>query len=566
MKTLILVLLYSFFTISRLFCQYSVCSQSIVYNPSDANYIESSNPWQLVFEDNFNGNLLNLSKWNLLGANCFDDIPNGYTDICDGVVRFPSYQWYSPNNIVISNGTLKIISKREDPPIKKRYVREWDPRQYNEEWFDYTSAEIDSKLQFSYGRYEIRCKIPNGQGFWPAFWTFGVSAAAPVTVSGVPETTLGSQVSGEIDCFEFFDNQPTRQTTNIHTNDYSDDAPTCYAEIYGDNFTSSFHTFSIVWTPAYIEWWLADQADVAPVLIRRVDKYIPCPDYSGDPYSPFHYPENFPCMNYPDLPYMPTWYVRNNAFPLNTMTTIIANTGMQTNVDLSALPGIFEIDYIRYYQQRPCNDILNLSYPNLITTLNNHTTFHTIQANNINISNASIGNGQQLKLNACNEIVIDQDFDAFAGSDFEVSIDNQYCCTQQGQALRIADNYSSNTDNKSLNTINNIDFKDNLQYLDDERKEKLDVLNTKNEPLKKINSEVDFIISPNPNSGMFNIQSSGSQDFKTEIINTLGEKVYEINNQNKKSAEINISYLPKGMYLVKIICNNNTIIRKVIIN
>jgi beta-glucanase (GH16 family) len=63
-------------------------------------------------------------------------------------------------NSYVSNGTLKIVAKKEryrDQNVTK----------------DYTSARLNSKYAFQYGTVEVRAKLPSGVGTWPAIWTLG---------------------------------------------------------------------------------------------------------------------------------------------------------------------------------------------------------------------------------------------------------------------------------------------------------------------------------------------------------------------------------------------------------
>ena len=61
------------------------------------------------------------------------------------------------DNAYISNGILKIKAKKEsfkDQGVVKQY----------------TSARLNSKFAFTYGRVEVRAKLPKGHGTWPAIW------------------------------------------------------------------------------------------------------------------------------------------------------------------------------------------------------------------------------------------------------------------------------------------------------------------------------------------------------------------------------------------------------------
>ena len=100
--------------------------------------------WQIAFEDNFDGNALDASKWNIqTGDGCPDLCGWGNNEL----------QVYSADNIAVADGTLNITGRREAGG-------------------GYTSARINTlgKFDFLYGRVEVRARIPGGQGVWPAIW------------------------------------------------------------------------------------------------------------------------------------------------------------------------------------------------------------------------------------------------------------------------------------------------------------------------------------------------------------------------------------------------------------
>lgn len=63
-------------------------------------------------------------------------------------------------NSYVSNGTLKIKA------IKEMYSDQGVQKEY-------TSARLNSKFAFKYGRVEIRAKLPSVAGTWPAIWLLG---------------------------------------------------------------------------------------------------------------------------------------------------------------------------------------------------------------------------------------------------------------------------------------------------------------------------------------------------------------------------------------------------------
>jgi beta-glucanase (GH16 family) len=66
---------------------------------------------------------------------------------------------------------------------------------------NYTSGRIKTKVlhEFTYGKFEMRAKLPYGQGIWPAFWMLGNDIDA-----------VSWPACGEIDIMEFVGSTPTK--------------------------------------------------------------------------------------------------------------------------------------------------------------------------------------------------------------------------------------------------------------------------------------------------------------------------------------------------------------------
>lgn len=110
--------------------------------------------WELVFEDNFDGNSLDLKKWN------------------------PTYNWGHTHNhraycdeanVIVKDGKLMLKGEAKKHP-KAPATAKFDGKEIP---VDYTSAAIDTKGHFEvkYGYIEGRFKAPWQKGTWPAFWT-----------------------------------------------------------------------------------------------------------------------------------------------------------------------------------------------------------------------------------------------------------------------------------------------------------------------------------------------------------------------------------------------------------
>jgi len=173
--------------------------------------------YQLVWSDEFNGNSLDLSKWQ-------------YEVNCDGGGN-AELQCYtnSPKNVAVQNGTLVITAIPENINGKQ-----------------YSSGRINTKASaaWKYGRIDFSAKLPNGIYLWPALWmmprdeTYGWWAA-----------------SGEIDIMENRGTQNTQEST-LHyggswpNNVYQGSGP----QRMNFDMTADFHQYSAIWTPTSIQF------------------------------------------------------------------------------------------------------------------------------------------------------------------------------------------------------------------------------------------------------------------------------------------------------------------------
>ncbi len=129
-------------------------------------------------------------------------------------------------NVIVEGGSLKIKAKANGA--------------------GYTSARLKSQglYDFTYGRVEIRAKLPGAQGTWPAIWMLGANFS-----------TVGWPDSGEIDIME----QTGADKNAIHgTVHYSGNSggngPTESTSIA--NASTDFHNYTVEWTDSKIEFFL----------------------------------------------------------------------------------------------------------------------------------------------------------------------------------------------------------------------------------------------------------------------------------------------------------------------
>lgn len=185
-----------------------------------ADTIPFSNYTQLKWSDEFDGKQLNASTW----EHEVNDKGGGNNEL--------QYYTAEPRNAFVKNGNLVIEA------IKENYKT----RQY-------TSARLrtKNKADFTFGRMDIRAKLPKGQGIWPAIWMLPT------------DEVYGSwPKSGEIDVMETVGHKPATLHGTAH---YGPDWPD--NKFIGDtlvlptgDFSDDFHVFSIVWEKDVIRWYL----------------------------------------------------------------------------------------------------------------------------------------------------------------------------------------------------------------------------------------------------------------------------------------------------------------------
>jgi len=165
----------------------------------------------LVWSEEFNGKQLNTSAWTheTGGTGWGNNELQNYTT--------------STKNSFLSGGYLVIEARKEQMGNN-----------------NYTSARIISKDKktFTYGRMDIRAKLPRGKGIWPALWMLGNNISQ-----------VGWPACGEIDIMEYLGHETNKVYGTLHWGPkwdihYSKGGNTTLA---AGHFDESFHVFSLLW-------------------------------------------------------------------------------------------------------------------------------------------------------------------------------------------------------------------------------------------------------------------------------------------------------------------------------
>ncbi len=140
-----------------------------------------------------------------------------------------------PSASVGDDGLLHIVARQVSPGV-------------------YTSARLKSQglFSFRYGRLEVRARVPEAQGFWPAFWTLGNNIA-----------TVDWPASGEQDILERTNaaKDPDWNEGSVHGRGFIGGAGlgTVYNFPAGQT-AAQWHTYGMIWKPGSVAYYVDDPA------------------------------------------------------------------------------------------------------------------------------------------------------------------------------------------------------------------------------------------------------------------------------------------------------------------
>lgn len=187
----------------------------------------------------------------------------------------------SSENVFVEDGKLILRATKKD-----EYTIH-----YNADGSDivkkYDSGSIATfgKREFLYGKIEMRAKLPKGAGAFPAFWTLGNDFTLDGLVAS--DQGVGWPMCGEIDIMELIGENPDMPGTSDRTvhgtihNGLTEDGDKAQTNTYslpeGQTFNNEYHTFSIIWNPDTIQWYVDDNL-YSTVYITDLD-YFHKPHY-----------------------------------------------------------------------------------------------------------------------------------------------------------------------------------------------------------------------------------------------------------------------------------------------
>ena len=209
-------------------------------------------------------------------------------------------QHYTNNikNSFVSDGTMKIVA------IKENYTVDNSTK-------NYTSARLNSKFGFKYGRVDVRAKLPSTRGTWPAIWTLGTNINEVGNYFGDSEGSIGWPKCGEIDIMEQNGWNKNELIGHFH---YAN--PQGQYTNYGNvtsisNTSGQYHIYSLEWTDKIIR-----------ILVDNKE-FVSLTNDGNVPYDNRHY----------------------------LLLNIAIGGNLGGDIDLSFSQDMMEVDYVRVFQK-----------------------------------------------------------------------------------------------------------------------------------------------------------------------------------------------------------------------
>jgi serralysin len=205
------------------------------FNADDFQYALDTTRLDLTFSDEFNS--LSLQSAGGTWRTSFWDGADGRTLASNEELQVymdDAYLGLGINPFSIDGGILNIHADMASSEVKAATGH------------DYTSGMLSSRDSFAqtYGYFEIKCEMPQGQGTWPAFWMLPADGSWPP----------------ELDVFEALGSDSATVFMTAHSNATGEHTKTGFTSWVGD-VTAGMHTYGVLWTPEDLVWYV-DGAEV----------------------------------------------------------------------------------------------------------------------------------------------------------------------------------------------------------------------------------------------------------------------------------------------------------------
>jgi len=201
-----------------------------VYTQDGYETARSHFGYELEWSDEFDGTALDTDVFNY-------DLGDGCPDLCGWGNNELVVYTDQPEHIWLADGKMVIQATKEGSSN-----------------FKAAKVHTKDKRSFQFGRIDVRAKMPEGQGIWPAIWMLGQNIDA-----------VGWPACGEIDIMELVGHTPKVTHGTAHWGPQGGPNRSSGASFSLDEkFSERFHVFSLVWERDELLWYVDE------MLMHRV--------------------------------------------------------------------------------------------------------------------------------------------------------------------------------------------------------------------------------------------------------------------------------------------------------
>jgi beta-glucanase (GH16 family) len=224
--------------------------------------------WVLTFSDEFDGKELEFPKWSV-------------HDPFGGHSRNRESQAWVEGAVGLEGGRLRLTARRE-------------AARFDGQNREYTSGIVTTLGSFAqtYGRFEIRCRMPAGQGFEPKF------VLLPIPSGEIPSIDVFEAIGSEITRVSFANYYGDEKTERSFGDSWK-----------GPDFSKEFHTFVVEWSQDKIVW-----------LVDGVERLQ---SVNGVPHQPMYL----------------------------AVSLAVGGNGAKWPDSSTRFPGVLEVEYLRVYRR-----------------------------------------------------------------------------------------------------------------------------------------------------------------------------------------------------------------------
>lgn len=325
--------------------------------------------WFLIWNDDFNYGVLDGSFWRV-----------GYDY---GNSTGKGTYVYTPDNILVSDGKLKLTAKfNNDPNYVVSYcgdppLNTSNPNYCGTGHFDYTSGAVSTYIYFPVGsRFQTINKIyPNPKRTFPALWLW---AAQPGS------NQWNDNKYQEIDIYELtddisigYDDATPWQNLKLtyHSTKYGYQGRRRYEQVYhntGIDLTATFNQYDLIWDNYKVQWWFNGN------VINEVNRYYHIPNNWNDNNRNKKF-RSYPIHNGSGLIDKindnKKKFAHNNYFPGSYPMYLLFNVALESQYnddEHKLIPEAVgdgkaqEMEYLRIWLRRSCDANATISQNNFI--------------------------------------------------------------------------------------------------------------------------------------------------------------------------------------------------------